>query len=442
MTRYMRNSGRQRGLTLIELMVAMVLGLLVVAGIITVFLSTSASVKAQDQLATLQEAGRYAMARLSDDLGMANAQYCSGSGGNARPTTPGPSLDDLRAPKVFASVFATDLADTLPDVTTDWGTPYPAAPTRAFAIPDYLFMRGYDCDKDGNCNPVDPKAITGIPEQGKTVGDRVVGTSVLTLRYLDSSMGWSIGYPSGSEVVAAAGGSSIDVINLKPLAGEPPVTDFAAGDLAMLADCSLAEVFAVNGQGTAQLVPQAAPANFEQPGAMTGTQALRLFDFNKAFKTVTYWVRVVDAGNGRTSGALMRRINGTDEELVRGIERLDFRYGVMADDGTTRFLTADAVDSATNCPWKEPDDAVEKGNRIGCLWRAVQSIEVDFLMDGQTPLHSLNDADLAYTYAGDGATTPLEPQDHKVQPDVDQGFDKPLLRREFTALVAVRNYNP
>ena len=444
---FVRKVARQRGLTLIELMVAMVLGLLVVAGIITVFLSTSASVKAQDQLATLQEAGRYAMARLSDDLSMANAQYCSGSGGNARPTSPGgspgPSLDDLRAPKVFAGVFATDLSGTLPDVSTGWGNPYPAAPVRAFAIPDYLFMRGYDCDKDGTCSPADPNDF-GLPDQGKDVGDRVVATSVLTLRYLDSSMGWSIGQAGGSNIVGVAGGD-IDVINLMPLAGEPPVTDFDAGDLAMLSDCSLGQVFAVDVStdvGTGTLTPQGYPANFESPGAMIGSQALRLFDFSKAFKTVTYWVRVVDAGNGRTSGALMRRINGVDEELVRGIERLDFRYGVLGDDGTTRFLSAAQVDAATDCPWKAPDDAADPGNRTGCLWRGVQSIEVDLLMNGQTPLYSLNDVDLAYTYAGDGKNTPMQPQDHAVQPDVDQGFDKPLLRREFTALVAVRNFNP
>jgi type IV pilus assembly protein PilW len=53
----------QRGVTLIELMVAMLLGLIVAGGIVTVFSSTSSSNKAQTQLARLQEEGRFAIGR-------------------------------------------------------------------------------------------------------------------------------------------------------------------------------------------------------------------------------------------------------------------------------------------------------------------------------------------------------------------------------------------
>ena len=59
---------RVPGFTLIELMIAMVLGLLVAAGIVTVFASTSSSNKPQNQLAQLQEAGRFAVTRISTDL--------------------------------------------------------------------------------------------------------------------------------------------------------------------------------------------------------------------------------------------------------------------------------------------------------------------------------------------------------------------------------------
>ncbi len=434
------NARCQSGLTLIELMVAMILGLLVSAGIITVFQSTSASGKAINQLATLQEDGRFAMTRLSDDISMANAQYCSGSAGKARPTAGGPSLDDLRSPKVFASSGLLGATGALADVTTPWGNPYPAAPLRPFAIPEYLSMRGYDCPLSGNCQPADPNTtVGGIPAKGTAIGDRVVGTSILTLRYLDSSMGWSIGAP---------GGSSVDTdgnITIAPLEGEPEADVFEPGHLAMLADCSLSQVYAVNGQGTAALTPQASPGgNFEKPGAMTGVggQAVRLFDFNRAFQTVTYYLQVVDAGQGRTTGALIRRLNGVDQELVRGLERLDFRYGVLDDTGSTRFLTANQVDTATNCPSRPSDDALSKTNRTGCLWRAIKSIEVNLLMNGQSPLYTLRGPELSYTYAPDGDTTPAEPQDHAIQPELHQGFPTPLLRREFTALVAIRNYNP
>lgn len=185
----------QSGLTLIELMVAMVLGLLVAAGIVTVFASTSSSNKAQNQLARLQEEGRFAITRLSSDLSMANGQYCTSSGGVAQPGSGGTYLDHLRAPKVYAKNLIGTLA-ALSDVTTAWGTTsgsatYPAAPTASYSMPSFLFMRGYDCTSTA-CTPVDPSSI-GIPATGKALNKRVIGSDVLTVRYVNPSAGWSIG---------------------------------------------------------------------------------------------------------------------------------------------------------------------------------------------------------------------------------------------------------
>lgn len=438
---------RQCGLTLVELMVAMVLGLLVAAGIITVFLSTSASNKAQSQMATLQEAGRFAVSRLGRDIRMANAQYCSSSGGNAKPTSSGPYLDGLRAPAVYSHGSNPVLLDALSDVTTFWGAPYPDKPDAVYSLPAFLSMRGYDCTKTA-CTPMDPHIkIAAIPKPGKDVGDRVVGTSVLTLRYLDPSMGWSIGRDGGSTVTTGSDGRLVEV-DLKPLAGEPPVSDFGSNDLAMLANCSSAQIFAASGQGSSVIKPTG--ANFAKPSGMRHTTGLRLFDFDRAYRTVTYYVEVVSDGNGHTTGALMRRVNGgTAQEMVRGIERLDFQYGVLGADGKTRFLSANEIDTGVDtagnaiaCPSLVPIPA-DAGNHYGCLWRAVKSIEVDLVMDGQKPLHALTPDELAYTYATDGITeSPQGPDKHAVKPHDDQGFPKELLRREFTALIAVRNYNP
>ncbi|MCB1567806.1 MAG: PilW family protein [Xanthomonadales bacterium] len=433
---------RQTGMTLIELLVAMVIGLLVIGGVGAVFLSTSSSVKALDQVASLQESGRFAISTLVSDIGMANAQYCSGSGGVARPTGASILLDDLRAPKVYARGAL--LLNALKDVTTPWGSSgYPAVPTKAYAMPEYLSMRGYDCTTS-SCTPVDPNAsISAIPAQGTAIGKRVVGSSVLTLRYLDSTRGWSVtGQPGGSSITAGIGGA-VQTITLSPQSGEPAVNTFGASSLAMLADCSLSQVFAVTGQGGSSLVPDAGN-NFDTPNAMTGSKALRLFDFNNAYNTVTYFLQVVDAGNGNgeTTGALMRRFNGTSEELVRGIERLNFRYGVMQASGLVRFMTANEIDTAgvSNCPWEPSMDSVTGVNPKGCLWRAVTSVEVDLLASGQVPLRNLTDQELFYSYGAQ--TTPAAPTSHAIQPVANQGFPQRLLRREFTALVATRNFNP
>jgi type IV pilus assembly protein PilW len=72
----------------------------------------------------------------------------------------------------------------------------------------------------------------------------------------------------------------------------------------------------------------------------------------------------------------------------------------------------------------------------------VRSIEVALVASGMRPLASLSDSEMAYTSTLDDITTPVPPANHQIKPDVDQGFEKKLLRREFTALLAIRNFNP
>ncbi|MEO5811013.1 MAG: PilW family protein, partial [Rhodanobacter sp.] len=393
----------QRGVTLIELMVAMVLGLVVAGGIITVFSSTSDSNKAQTQLARLQEEGRFAITRLSDDLRMANGLYCSNTGGSAKPGASGTLLDQLRSPTVYAN----DLVGALGDVTTVWGTgAYPAKPTSAYSMPSFLYMRGYDCTLTG-CAPVDP-SVVGIPAMGTTEGSRVMGADVVTVRYVNSSSGWSIGEIGGSSVATSSSAGDIASVQIVPLSGEPAVSNFSGGDLAMLADCSNAQIFAV-GSAAGGTLTVAGGANMagSTPVTPLPETAPRLFDVNRDFQTVTYYLQVVSVNNDAQApftGALRRRVNGgivarggSDEELVRGVERLDFRYGVQDATGNTTFLSANDVDASTNCPPQE----FKAVTNVGCLWRAVKSIEVSILMNGQAPLYTLAGGDTLYAYSAD-----------------------------------------
>lgn len=444
------NHHRQHGLTLIELMVAMVLGLIVAAGIITVFVSTSHSNRAQTQLANLQETGRFAITRLKDDVRMANGQYCTNSGGVAKAVaTSQVFLDGLRAPKIYAK----NVTDAMSDVTTGWnttsGNTYPKQPTAAYSLPSYLSMRGYDCDKT-TCLPVDPnKTVTAIPKMGKAVGNRVVGADVITVRYMNSSRGWAIVDDSVTGTHLATAASSPNEIEGITLAqsnsSEPALTDFGKNDIAMLADCSNAQVFAVTRSGD-KLTPDPTN-NFSTPAPQKPLSAPKLFDFNRDYQTVTYYLRVVDAGNGHTTGALIRRVNGgasgpggSGDELVRGVERMDFRYGVEDANGKVYYVTAGDVDKSTGitCPPSEPNAITS----VGCLWRAVSSVEINLVIDGQVPLYTLTAPELVYSYGVDGKTTPAAPTAHTIQPMADQGFANEMIRREFTTVVAVRNFNP
>jgi type IV pilus assembly protein PilW len=443
---------RQAGFSLIELMIAMVLGLLVSAGIITVFISTSSSNRMQTQLARLQEQGRYAIARISSDLSQANGQYCTNSGGNAHLGAGSVYVDGARVPTVYAA--GSGLMSAMYDNTTPWGSPYPAQPTTPYSLPSFLSMRGYDCTTSA-CTPADPKSADGvIPAQAGTVGKRVPGTAVLTMRFLNPASGWAI-YPTGSAIgstlTTSAADGSLTSITLNPTSAEPPAaTAFKAGDLVMLANCSSAQIFAVTKAGNtitpAAASPGGATGNFATINGQQGSAAPMLFDLNTDFQTVTYFVQEVTADDGVTlTGALMRRVNGAApaDEVVRGIERLDFKYGVQYPDGSTRFLNAATIDASTSdttgctATMLYPADTTNRG----CLWRAVKSIEVDLVMDGQMPLYTMSADEMKYTYITDSKTTPTPPDSFTVKPTA-QGFVNPMLRREFTALVSLRNYNP
>lgn len=448
---------RCRGLSLIELMIAMALGLVVSLGIVAVFTSTSNSRQAQEQLARLQEEGRFAITQIRNDLAMAGAPYCNGSGGAAHASAAGPYLDELRTPTVYAS-NPDLLMGALSDVSTRWGVaPYPSPPTEPYSLPSFLTMRGYDCTVN-SCTPVEPsnKRNTNgfsIPAMGKGVDSRVIGASVLTVRYLNAAGGWAImpeGSASGSTLFSHADGSLS--IRLSPSSSEPTPKDVEKdAPLMMLADCSSAQIFAVTGMGNSTLTSTG--ANFAQPHVFQNMAAPKLFSVSRNMRTVTYYLRVVnnDDGMGHTTGALVRRVNGGNsaqnagvgEEIARGVERLDFKYGVQQPDGTLRYYTAEQVDNSTRADCPAVPVPIPGSSDRGCLWGSVSVIEVDLLMSGQNPLYSLTPDELAYSYAADGIFTPAAPtaDDRKVTP-VQQGFPLPVLRREFTAVVAVRNANP
>lgn len=445
----------QWGISLTELMIAMAMGLFVSAGIVTLFVSVSNDNSAQDQLALLQEEGRFAITQMRHDIAMAGNLYCANTGGQAHPSVAGPYLDRWRAPTVYAS-NAHSLMAALNDVTTPWGGSYPPAPDEPYSFPSFLAMRGYDCTLK-SCTPVDPSSKRnahgfGIPAMGKAVGSRVIGASVLTMRYLKSAGGWAIvpeGTGAGSTLVSHADGSIS--IRLNPQPGELAPSDVKGDEpLVMLADCSGAQIFTVSGMGGSDL--RSTGANFMQPHIAEHMAAPKLFDLSRDMQTVTYFLKVVDNGDGQghTTGALVRRVNGgikslggSSEEIARGVERLDFKYGVQRADGSVRYYTAAQVDNSTSADCPAVPLPIRGSNDHGCLWRSISLVEIDLLMDGQAPLHVLKPGELAYSYATDGIVTPEAPtaSDRKVTP-LEQGFPLSMLRREFTAVIALRNFNP
>ncbi len=115
---------RQRGLTLIELMIASTLGLLLLAGVATLFFYTNRSNRQNDLFAGMQDQARFAMATLSRDLAMAGYWGGLASAGSISTTSTGnsaltPALDcGVNATTAWAMQFTQRLDQVVSGVTT------------------------------------------------------------------------------------------------------------------------------------------------------------------------------------------------------------------------------------------------------------------------------------------------------------------------------------
>ena len=69
-------SRAQRGFSLVEMMIAMVIGLILIAGVIQIFISSKQSYRVQDSMGRLQENARFAMDFLSREVRMAGFTGC------------------------------------------------------------------------------------------------------------------------------------------------------------------------------------------------------------------------------------------------------------------------------------------------------------------------------------------------------------------------------
>lgn len=71
------------GLSLVELLVAIVIGLIVVAGVVQVYISAKQAYRATEALARVQEAGRFAISAMMRDIRMAGYSGCADPDGIA-----------------------------------------------------------------------------------------------------------------------------------------------------------------------------------------------------------------------------------------------------------------------------------------------------------------------------------------------------------------------
>lgn len=272
---FLRQKIRQRGLTLVELMVALVLSLVLMIGVVTVFQSNKSTFRTQEVLAEVQENGRVALALMTQDIRNAGYRGCD-----------------------FASREGATLEVTLNNATT--------YPWSAF---DFA-VDGFDAGSGGSWTPSLPSAISGASPSPLS------GTDVLTVRAARSGDARVTENTLTSAEIKAEAGANIEKF-----------------DILLISDCKTAAVFqATNVQNSAT---SALTTITHQTGS--GSPGNATIDISKKYiggevivlTTHTYYI--ANAPDGQP--ALYRIENGgTPQEIVRGVEDLQVTYGVDTDE--------------------------------------------------------------------------------------------------------------
>lgn len=273
---------KQDGLSLVELMVAMALAVLLLAGVLSIFSSSKVTYLTNEKTARLQENGRVALELMVHDLRSA------GYGGCARQT-----------------FFSTTLNNSN-DVLWNYAQP----------------VQGFESLNDGNYSP----ALTLVLDPAPVSDSDVV---VVRMPARDrAAMTLEVDLASVTD-------------NPQVLAASGPV---AAGQIMVISDCQASTIFQASGwTGGAPNGSIAHAAGGADPGNATtdfGFQyqaGARLVPL----ETVIYWV-----GDNGTGPALWRTIDDNAAEmLVEGVQALQIAYGEDTDANriANDYVAADAV---------------------------------------------------------------------------------------------------
>ncbi|WP_043320861.1 PilW family protein [Microbulbifer sp. HZ11] len=312
----------QKGISLVELMISITIGLILMTGVVQLFLSSRTTFSTQQALARVQESGRLAMEFLAEDIRMAGYMGCMSRNMNFTNT--------LKQ--------ASDL--------------------------EYNFEVGIEGADNYSA------AVTGYP------ANIVAGTDVLVVRGANGN---------GVDVTQNNNGAQLFVENTGVTASCPSGLDSFSGlceeDILVVSDCSKARVFqATNLQSTngglevniahsnANVTPGNAVSSWggsSNPDENFGTDS-EIIKMN----TTVYYIR-----NSDVSGqpGLWQQINGgTPIELLEGVEDMQLTYGEDTDgDGVPdSYSTATAV-----ADWEEVS-----GVRVQLL---IQSTEDNLLQEEQ-----------------------------------------------------------
>lgn len=336
---------KQKGLTLIELMIALVLGLLLAAGALMMFMGNKETSIFQEQFARVQESGRFATDILMREIRPAGYWGC----GSQNPVVTN---------------------------TLSVGT----------GIDDFDFSRGvYGYESKADASGWENNTDGGTPVSAVTA-QAVAGTDVLMIKTIQGSS-CRVTKHTGASVSKTSGGScACSRIKCNgPVAASmefSEVCGLADDDVVMVSDCVDAAIFQLTNVSSSSGVTKVVHNTGTGTIGNCTKQLGKLYVGGSLMKMYSYIFMIRNNASGIPS--LYRYKNGVAEELVEGVEDMQLSYGedTTGVGAVDVYRTADQVTDWDNVYSVRLDLLVRSFNTN--VADAAQNIGIDKNGDGDT----------------------------------------------------------
>jgi type IV pilus assembly protein PilW len=371
---------KTKGFSLVELMVAVTIGLIILVSVSAIFITSKKSYNVQDRMARLQENARFAMQYIMKDVRMAGYYGCLTDFNDSTVTS---SLNNVPGLSSFVMKLPIEglkagTSTWYPSLTTAMPTGTNSVTSKEAACPGVIGSR---------CTNTDAIAVL-LANPSDTSPDGVTNPNGLDL---------TVDMPDETSPIAVAATTLVKV-----------------NDIVAVSNCSNADVFQITGitsSGGNSLIEHVSVSPPPgTPGNSTGTLGHQYKPLGG--KLIKFAYRRYYIGTG-SSGlpALFRDGTEGQQEIVEGVENMQILYGVDKDDPPDGipnvYLKPDALASAD--------------------WKKVVSVRVGILAMTVNDKAETTDTDSnAYDVDGDGATDFTAPGDRNK-------------RRVFLSTVMLRN---
>ncbi|MFN2308476.1 MAG: PilW family protein [Gammaproteobacteria bacterium] len=298
----------QTGLSLVEIMIAMVIGLILTAGVIQLFIGSKQTYRFQDGLSRTQENARFALEALNSDIRMAGNLGCTAFVQNVNTLLNAP-------PASFnpqAGIQGWEAAGT--------------APGNSFNLPAETAA-----------------VVDASGGSWSTAGGAILDAATLSVPGSDILRIWrGDGRAGRIDATSTTTGANIDIVTMEGIA-------FNDGDILLLSDCENADWVQMCGGGGCT-PGNTATAILTRPGTDSTVMRIQSYIYyvgkrNDATDSPPGLFRRplgVTGGNGAAAGAA--------EEVVEGVENMQVLYGVdtNANRIVDNYVTANNVSNWNN----------------------------------------------------------------------------------------------